>query len=96
MFPYQDPGAGPVRIYMEAWAERGVDHGPAFWCDQPGHDGRRLTVASVDYLVRTHAAAAGLDDVSAHDIRHTADSFAIDAGGHCIGHGTVWGIRRCS
>ncbi len=37
-------------------------------------------MAPVDYLVRTHAATAGLADASAHDLRHTAASLAIDAG----------------
>jgi integrase len=57
-----------------------VEPEPAFQCGQPGHKDRRLTVAAVDYLVRTHAVAAGLADVSAHDLRHTAASLAIDAG----------------
>lgn len=65
---------------MGSRGERGIDHEPALWCGQPGHEDRRLTVAAVDHLVRTHAAIAGLADVSAHDLRHTAASLAIDAG----------------
>jgi integrase/recombinase XerC len=80
LVPLSGPWAGPVRSYMTAWPERGIHHEPAFWCGQPGHEDRRLTVAAIDYLVRTHAATAGLDDVSAHDLRHTAASLAIDAG----------------
>jgi integrase/recombinase XerD len=80
LVPLPGSWAVPVRSYMSAWAERGVDHEPAFWCGQTGHEDRRLTVAAVDYIVRTHAAAAGLADVSAHDLRHTAASLAIDAG----------------
>lgn len=79
LVPLSGPWAAPVRSYMETWAEREVDREPAFWCGQPGHEDRRLTVAAVDYIVRTHAAAAGLAGVSAHDLRHTAASLAIDA-----------------
>ncbi len=74
------PWAAPVRSYMVAWPERGVEHEPAIWCGQQGHEDRRLTVAAVDYLVRGHAFTAGLADLSAHDLRHTAASLAIDAG----------------
>ena len=52
LVPLSGPWAGPVRSYMGTWAERGVEHEPAFWCGQPGHEDRRLTVAAVDYLVR--------------------------------------------
>lgn len=80
LVPLSGTWAAPVRGYMGAWAERDVEHEPAFWCGQPGHEDRRLTVAAVDYIVRRHAAAAGLVDVSAHDLRHTAASLAIDDG----------------
>lgn len=80
LVPLSKPWVGPVRSYMGAWPERGVEGEAAFWCGQPGHEDRRLTVAAVDYLVRSHAATAGLADVSAHDLRHTAASLAIDAG----------------
>lgn len=80
LVPLSGPWAAPVRSYMTAWPERGIDHEPAFWCGQPGNEDRRLTVAAVDYLVRMHAATAGLAEVSAHDLRHTAASLAIDAG----------------
>lgn len=80
LVPLSGPWAGPVRSYMGTWPERGVEHEPAFWCGQPGHEDRRLTVAAVDYLVRGHAFTAGLADLSAHDLRHTAASLAIDAG----------------
>ncbi|MDP2323843.1 MAG: tyrosine-type recombinase/integrase [Gammaproteobacteria bacterium] len=80
LVPLSGPWVGPVRRYMGAWAERGGEHDAAFWCGQPGHEDRRLTVAAVDYIVRRHAASAGLVDVSSHDLRHTAASIAIDAG----------------
>jgi integrase len=80
LVPLSGPWAAPVRSYMGTWAERGAPNEPAFWCGQPGHEDRRLTVAAVDSLVRVHAATAGLADVSAHDLRHTAASLAIDAG----------------
>jgi integrase len=51
-----------------------------FWCGQPGHETRRMTVAAVDYLVRTHARTAGLAGIGAHALRHTAASLAIESG----------------
>lgn len=80
LVPLSGPWASPVRSYMAAWPERGTDPEPAFWCGQPGYEDRRLTVAAIDYIVRRNAAVAGLQDVSAHDLRHTAASLAIDAG----------------
>jgi integrase/recombinase XerD len=80
LVPLSGPWATPVRSYMGAWADRGVETEPAFWCGQPGHEDRRLTVAAVDYIVRRYAAVADLKGVSAHDLRHTAASLAIDAG----------------
>jgi integrase len=80
LVPLSGLWAVPVRSYMGAWPERGVDHEPTFWCGQPGHEDRRLTVAAVDYIVRQHGRAAGLTAISAHDLRHTAASLAIDAG----------------
>jgi integrase/recombinase XerD len=80
LVPLSGPWAVPVRSYMGAWPERGVDHEPSFWCGQPGHEDRRLTVAAVDYIVRQHARATGHTSTSAHDLRHTAASLAIDAG----------------
>lgn len=80
LVPLSGHWAGPVRSYMGTWVERGVEYEPAFWCGQPAREDRRLTVAAVDHLVRTHAATAGLADVSAHDLRHAAASLAIDAG----------------
>lgn len=80
LVPLSGSWAGPVRSYMGAWVERDVEHEPAFWCGQPGHEDRRLTVAAVDYIVRRHAASADLVDVSSHDLRHTAASLAIDDG----------------
>ena len=80
LVPLPGSWTAPVRSYMGAWAERGVEPEPAFWCGQPGHEDRRLTVAAVDYIVRQHGRAAGLTAISAHDLRHTAASLAIDAG----------------
>ncbi|MBU0719671.1 MAG: tyrosine-type recombinase/integrase [Planctomycetes bacterium] len=68
-----------LRSYLRSWPEARGD-APLLWCGQPGHEGDRLTVAAVDYVVRTHAKTAGLSKVSAHALRHTAASLAIDAG----------------
>lgn len=72
--------AAPIRSYLDVWPQRGAAGEPLFWAGQPGHEDKRLTVASVDYLVRQHARATGLPALSAHDLRHTAASLAIDAG----------------
>ncbi len=80
LVPLSGPWAAPVRSYMGTWAERGAPNEPAFWCGQPSHEDRRLTAAAIDYIVRRHAAVAGLQDVSSHDLRHTSASLAIDAG----------------
>jgi integrase len=72
--------AGPLKTYLTSWPARESPNEPLFWSGQPGHETRRLTVAAVDYIVRQHARATGLPSVSAHDLRHTAASLAIDAG----------------
>jgi integrase len=72
--------AAPLKTYLTAWPQRESTAEPLFWSGQPGHETRHLTVAAVDYIVRGHARATGLPSVSAHDLRHTAASLAIDAG----------------
>jgi site-specific recombinase XerD len=71
---------GLFQRYLTSWPESRRKERPLFWCGQPGHEDKRLTVAAVDYLVRTHAAAAGVAGIGAHALRHTAASLAIDAG----------------
>jgi integrase/recombinase XerD len=71
---------GLFQRYLASWPESRKKDGPLFWCGQPTHEDKRMTVAAVDYLVRTHAAAAGLPGIGAHTLRHTAASLAIDAG----------------
>lgn len=80
LVPLSGPWAAPARSYMNAWIERGTDNEPAFWCGQPGHEDRRLTVAAVDYIVRRHAATENVVSLSAHDLRHTAASHTVSAG----------------
>lgn len=72
--------AAPLRTYLTSWPQRESANEPLFWSGQPGHEHKRLTVAAVDYIVRGHARATGLPGISAHDLRHTAASLAIDAG----------------
>lgn len=72
--------AAPIRSYLDVWPQRESSDEPLFWSGQPGHEDKRLTVASIDYLVRQHAQAAALPALSAHDLRHTAASLAIEAG----------------
>ena len=67
------------RSYLRSWPEcTGV--APLFLCGQPGHEDKRLTVAAVDYVVRQNALATGLTGVSAHTLRHTSASLAVEAG----------------
>lgn len=80
LVPLPGSWAAPIRSYLTTWPERESNQEPLFWCGQPGHEGRRMTVAAVDYIVRQHARATGLAAVSAHDLRHTAASLGIDAG----------------
>jgi len=67
------------RGYLRSWPES-FGGQPLFWCGQPGHEDKQITVAAVDYLVRQHAKTAGIDGVNAHSLRHTAASLAIDDG----------------
>nr|BDD44419.1 tyrosine recombinase XerC [Pseudomonadaceae bacterium] len=69
-----------LRAYLSSWPEARRAGLPLFWCGQPGHESKRLTVPAIDYLVRKHARAARLEGVSAHSLRHTAASLAIEAG----------------
>jgi len=70
---------GLFRRYLRAWLESRGDQ-PLFWCGQPGHEDKRLTVAAVDYVVKQHARTAGISGISAHALRHTTASLAIDDG----------------
>jgi integrase/recombinase XerD len=68
------------RGYLRSWPDVNVPGASLFRCVRPGTEARRLTVPSVDYVVRHHATAAHLAGISAHCLRHTAASLAIDAG----------------
>ncbi len=67
------------RSYLRSWPKSRGDN-PLFWCGQPGCEDKRLTVAAIDYLVRRYTKELGLHGISAHALRHTAASLAIDAG----------------
>ncbi len=67
------------RSYLRSWPKSRRDN-PLFWCGQPGCEDKRLTVAAIDYLVRRHTKESGIHGISAHALRHTAASLAIDAG----------------
>lgn len=53
---------------------------PLLWCGHPGRESKRITVPAVDYLVRVLVAATGMTGVSAHALRHTAASLALEGG----------------
>jgi integrase/recombinase XerD len=67
------------RSYLRSWPKSRGDS-PLFWCGQPRCENKRITIAAIDYLVRRHTRESGLPGVSAHALRHTAASLAIDAG----------------
>ena len=79
LVPLPSEWSGLFRGYQRSWPEC-TEAAPLFLCGQPGHEDKRLTVAAVDYVVRRHALTAGLTGVSAHTLRHTAASLAVDAG----------------
>jgi len=72
--------ASPIR----AWAKvRGAgEAGAPFFVSKRVEDGepRGMTVASLDYVVRTNGRVAGLDRLHAHLLRHTSASLAIANG----------------
>ena len=79
LVPLPSEWSSLVRSYLRSWPEC-TGSTMLFWCGQPGHEDKRLTVAAIDYVVRRHALTAGLTGVSAHTLRHTAASLAVDAG----------------
>jgi site-specific recombinase XerD len=93
---FEGRNAEPLR----AWAKlRGDDdaEGP-FLLARRGGVGvvpRGLTVATLDYVVRRTARAAGLDRVHAHALRHSAASLALAGGASLVavremlGHSSV-------
>ena len=67
------------RSCFRSWSDCRGDSS-LFLCGQAGHETKRLTVAAIDYLVRRYAKGSGIHGISAHTLRHTAASLAIDAG----------------
>ncbi len=67
------------RSYLRNWPKSRGSHS-IFWCGQAGCENKRLTVAAIDYLVRQHTKESSIYGISAHSLRHTAASLAIDAG----------------
>ncbi len=79
LVPLSGEWANLFRSYLRSWPKSQGDNS-LFWCGQPGCEDKRLTVAAIDYLVRQHTKESGLHGISAHALRHTAASLAIDAG----------------
>jgi site-specific recombinase XerD len=73
-------------VILGRWLdERGFTRGPVFTSRQHGREGERLLAQTVSKLVADWFTAAGLkmrrgDGRSAHALRHTAASDALDAG----------------
>jgi len=92
--------ASPIR----AWAKvRGAGQvGAPFFVGKRGEEGepRAMTVASLDYVVRRNAAAAGLINVHAHSLRHTSASLMLANGANLVqvrdalGHASVLTTSR--
>jgi len=68
-----------LRSYLANWPEA-RDSAPLFLGGHRGRESKRLTLSGVDYLVRRHALIADIVGISAHSLRHTAASLAVDAG----------------
>jgi Phage integrase family len=84
--------ASPIR----AWATtRGSGNSGEPWLVARAGEDRGMTVASIDYVVRKNAAAAQLENVHAHCLRHTAASLALSHGANLVqvrdmlGHGSI-------
>ena len=79
LIPLPSEWCSLFRSYLRSWPEC-TGSESLFRCGQPSNEDKRLTVAAVDYVVRQHARTARLTGVSAHTLRHTSASLAIDAG----------------
>jgi integrase len=69
----------PMQSYLKKWPIT-IETSALFLCGQSGHEHRRITVAAVDGLVRRNASRAGLGVLSAHSLRHTMASLALEDG----------------
>jgi len=77
------PLSGPAADAIRAYRRDAVDGRPPV--DAPFFTSlrerpKRLTVPSVDYILRRCCEAAGLARINAHALRHTAASMAIEGG----------------
>jgi len=68
-----------VKSYIASWSEA-QGQAPLILGGHKGREAKRLTLSGVDYLVRRYAQAADIAGISAHSLRHTAASLAVDAG----------------
>ncbi|MFN0149950.1 MAG: tyrosine-type recombinase/integrase [bacterium] len=93
---FEGKNASPLRSWA-AIRGTGVAHSP--WLvarkTEEGEQPRRLSVAMIDYVVRTTARSAELTGVHAHALRHSAASLALANGANLIevrdmlGHASV-------
>ena len=75
VFGYLDLVCG----YLASWPEA-QGSTPLVLGGHQGRESKRLTLSGVDYLVRRHTEVADVAGISAHSLRHTAASLAVDAG----------------
>jgi site-specific recombinase XerD len=77
LVPLSGPAAEAIRAYRRDAVKTGAD-APFFTSlrERP----LRLTVPSVDYILRRCCGEAGLPRINAHALRHTAASMAIEGG----------------
>jgi len=79
LVPLSGPAAEALRAYRrDAVTRRPPDDAP-FFTSLRTHP-MRLTVPSVDYILRRCCEQAGLPRINAHALRHTAASIAIEGG----------------
>ena len=75
------PPLEALAAYRDALTVRGRNAtGPVFISVAHGSEGHGLTPQSVRLIVRRYADRVGLDEVSAHTLRHTCCTLAIEGG----------------
>jgi integrase len=77
LVPLSGPAAEAIRAYRRDTVKTGAD--APFFTSLREHP-LRLTVPSVDYILRRCCEAAEIPRINAHALRHTAASLAIEGG----------------
>ena len=81
---FEGRNGGALRAWARVRGEAGSDEAWLLAGTVVGDPVPPLTVASLDYIVRRAARAAGLAAVHAHLLRHTAASLALRGGANLV------------